>query len=77
MGGTRTSVAGGIMAAGIMLDSGALIALHRGDRRMIALLRRALAQGRPFHVPTGVVGQAWRDRRAQGRISAVPAERGS
>ena len=32
---------------------------------MIALLTRALAQGRPFLVPAGVVGQAWRDGRVQ------------
>ena len=60
MGGTRTRT-----AAGIVLDAGALIALDRGDKRMIALLRRALAQGRAFRVPAGVVGQAWRDGRVQ------------
>ena len=53
MGRTRTQT-----AAGVVLDTGALIALERGDRRMIALLRRALAQGRVFRVPAGVVGQA-------------------
>jgi hypothetical protein len=51
--------------AGITLDTGALIALDRGDKRMIALLRQALAQGRGFRVPSGVVGQAWRDGRVQ------------
>ena len=56
MGRTRTRT-----AAGVMLDAGALIALDRGDKRMIALLQRALAQGRFFRVPAGVVGQAWRD----------------
>ncbi|HTU46864.1 MAG TPA: PIN domain-containing protein [Bryobacteraceae bacterium] len=60
MGRTRTSV-----AAGIVLDAGALIALDRGDKRMIALLQRALTQGRAFRVPAGVVGQAWRDGRMQ------------
>src|SRR5215813_9773269 len=60
MGGTRTRA-----AAGIVLDTGALIALDRGDKRMIALLQRALAQGRSFRVPSGVVGQAWRDGRLQ------------
>ncbi len=60
MGRTRTR-----SAAGIVLDAGALIALDRGDKRMIALLRRALAQGRAFRVPAGVVGQAWRDGRVQ------------
>ena len=60
MGRTRTRT-----AAGIMLDGGALIPLDRGDKRMIALLQRALAQGRAFRVPAGVVGQAWRDGRVQ------------
>ncbi|MDX1981255.1 MAG: hypothetical protein SFV51_13370 [Bryobacteraceae bacterium] len=32
---------------------------------MIALLQRALAQGRTFRVPAGVMGQAWRDGRRQ------------
>ena len=60
MGKTRTRT-----AAGIVLDAGALIALDRGDKRMIALLDRALAQGRTFRVPAGVVGQAWRGARVQ------------
>ena len=60
MGKTRTRT-----AAGIVLDAGALIALDRGDKRTIALLRQALAQGRTFRVPAGVVGQAWRDGRVQ------------
>ena len=51
--------------AGITLDTGALIALDRGDKRMIALLHEALAQGCAFRVPAGVLGQAWRDRRVQ------------
>ena len=60
MGRTRTRT-----AAGIVLDTGALIALERGDKRMIALLHRALGQGRAFRVPAGVVGQAWRNGRVQ------------
>jgi hypothetical protein len=60
MGRTRTRT-----AAGIVLDAGALIALDRGNKRMIALLDRALAQGRVFRVPAGVVGQAWRNGRVQ------------
>jgi hypothetical protein len=60
MGRTRTR-----SAAGIVLDAGALIALDRGDKRMIALLDHALTQGRAFRVPAGVVGQAWRDGRVQ------------
>jgi len=50
---------------GITLDAGALIALDRGDKRLIALLARALAQRLPFRVPSGVVGQAWHNGRVQ------------
>jgi len=46
---------------GLTLDAGALIAVDRGDRRMIALLRQALSEGTCVRVPAGVVGQAWRD----------------
>jgi hypothetical protein len=55
----------GAAKAGITLDTGALIALDRGDKRMIALLRQALGQGCAFRLPAGVVGQAWRDGRVQ------------
>ncbi len=64
MGRTRTRT-----ASGIVLDAGALIALDRGDKRMIALLQRALTQGRAFRVPVGVVGQVWRDGRVQVTLS--------
>ncbi len=60
MGRTRART-----ATGITLDAGALIALDRGDKRMIALLDRALTQGRVFRVPSGVLGQAWRNGRVQ------------
>lgn len=55
--------------AGIVLDAGALIALDRGDKRMIALLQRAFARGRAFRVPAGVVGQAWRDGHLQAALA--------
>ncbi len=61
MGRTHAAAA----ATGITLDTGALIALDRGDRRLIALLDRALAQHLTFRVPAGAVGQAWRDGRVQ------------
>lgn len=64
MGRTRTRT-----AAGIVMDAGALIALDRGDKRMIALVSRALAKGRRFRVPAGVVGQAWRDGRVQATLA--------
>jgi len=61
MGRTHAAAA----RAGITLDTGALIALDRGDKRLIALLGRALAQRLKFRVPSGVVGQAWQDGRIQ------------
>ena len=64
MGRTRTRT-----AAGLVLDTGALVALDRGDKRMIALLDRALAQGRTVRVPAGVVGQAWRNGRVQATLA--------
>lgn len=54
---------------GLVLDTGALIALDRGDKRMIALLDRASHQGRSIRIPSGVVGQAWRDVRKQATLS--------
>jgi predicted nucleic acid-binding protein len=61
MGRTHATAA----RAGITLDAGALIALDRGDKRLIALLDRALSQRLKFRVPSGVVAQAWRDGRVQ------------
>ncbi len=61
MGKTRARPA----SPGITLDAGALIALDRGNKRMIALLAEALKQRRGFRIPSGVVGQAWRDGRTQ------------
>lgn len=52
-------------APGLTLDAGALIALERGDGRMIALLSEALRRKARFHVPAGVVGQAVRKRSRQ------------
>ena len=55
--------------SGITLDAGALIALDKGDGKMIALLSEALVQRRAFRVPSGVVGQTWRDGRRQANLA--------
>jgi hypothetical protein len=52
-----------------VLDAGALIALERNDRRIVALLARALHHELPLVVPAGVVGQVWRDGRRQSRLA--------
>lgn len=54
---------------GLTLDAGALIALDRADGRMVALLQRALDTRRRFHVPAGVVAQAWRDGARQATLA--------
>jgi hypothetical protein len=45
----------------IILDTGALIALDRNDRRMWGILRVAADDGVLIQVPTGAIAQAWRD----------------
>lgn len=44
----------------LVLDAGALVALERADRTMIALLKRELLAGRAPLTHGGVVGQVWR-----------------
>jgi hypothetical protein len=56
---------------GLTLDTGALIAFERNDRRVVAIIRRALKLGIPLAVPAGVVGQAWRDGRRQARLARL------
>ncbi len=56
---------------GLTLDTGALIAFERNDRRLVVLLARALERGLTFVVPAGVVAQAWRDGRKQARLARL------
>jgi hypothetical protein len=54
---------------GFTLDTGALIALERGEQRMTALLDRASAlPGAVVHIPAGVVAQAFRDGPRQAHL---------
>jgi hypothetical protein len=59
--------------AGLTLDAGALIAFERNDRRVVALLARALHHEWALVVPAGVVGQVWRDGRRQARLARLLA----
>jgi predicted nucleic acid-binding protein len=56
---------------GAVLDSGALVAFERSDRRVVAILARALHHGDPLVVPAGVVAQVWRDGRRQSRLARL------
>jgi len=56
---------------GLTLDAGALIAFERNDRRLVALIARAFANGYTMIVPAGVVGEIWRDGRRQVRLAKL------
>ena len=55
----------------IVLDSGALIALERGDARMRALCREALGVGARVVVPSAVIAQVMRRPAQQVVIRAL------
>lgn len=55
--------------AGVTLDTGALIAIERGDQRLQALIDEAATRGADITVPAGVVAQAWRASARQARLS--------
>ena len=55
----------------VVLDAGALIAIERGDRKVLALCKVASAAGSSIVVPAGVVGQAWGDGARQVPIARI------
>ncbi|MGH8908635.1 MAG: PIN domain-containing protein [Egibacteraceae bacterium] len=57
--------------SGTTLDTGALIALESGSRRMIALIETAMRARSPIAVPAGVLAQAWRYGARQARIARL------
>jgi hypothetical protein len=59
---------------GLTLDTGALLALERGDPRVRALLERALTNNLSLSVPAGVVAQAWRGGPRQARVARMLAD---
>ena len=44
-----------------VLDAGALIAVDRGNREVLSLLKNAFKDGNLVRVPAGVIGQVWRN----------------
>lgn len=44
----------------VVLDAGALVAIERGDKNMLAVIRRERLEGRQAVTHAGVVGQVWR-----------------
>lgn len=57
--------------SGAVLDTGALVAFERNDRRVVAIVARALKHGDILFVPAAVVAQAWRDGSRQNRLARL------
>jgi hypothetical protein len=57
--------------AGLTLDSGALIALDRNDRRVIVLLARAGETNAPVTIPASALAQAIRRPDCQVRLARL------
>jgi hypothetical protein len=53
---------------GLTLDAGALIAFEKNDRRVVTLIARAVEREALILIPSGVVGQVWRDGSRQARL---------
>jgi hypothetical protein len=54
---------------GLVLDAGALIAVDRDDRSMLALIGRARTNGQPVRTNPMALAQAWRDGRRQATLA--------
>lgn len=62
--------------AALVFDSGALIALERGDRKIAALLVAAVAGGTEAVTSCACVAEVWRDPARQARLArALPGFR--
>jgi hypothetical protein len=56
--------------SGAVFDSGALMAIERGDRAVAVLVDELREADGTITVPAGCVAQAWRDPRRQARLAA-------
>jgi hypothetical protein len=57
--------------SGVTFDAGGLIALERGDRRVLALLARAAQRGMRVTVPATALAQAIRNPARQARLARL------
>jgi hypothetical protein len=55
---------------GVVFDSGALIALDRGDRPIMVLVEEARRGSHRITVPAGCVARVWRQPARQARVAA-------
>lgn len=50
---------------GLTFDAGGLIAIEKGSRETMALVKAAALRGRPVTVPSTVIAQVWRGNNAR------------
>lgn len=62
---------------GITLDAGGLIAIDRNDRRILALLARAMDLGMRVTIPATALAQVMRNPSRQARISRLIRQAGT
>jgi predicted nucleic acid-binding protein len=62
---------------GITLDAGALIAVDRGDRRVLVLLARARETGAAVTIPATALAQAIRRPERQARLARLVRQPGT
>ena len=60
---------------GVVFDTGALIAVERGDRAVTVLVAEARRTSAPITVPAGCVAQAWRSPARQARLAVLLRQR--
>lgn len=65
------------MTRGVTLDAGALIALDRDDRRVVALLARAQETGARVTIPATALAQAVRNPARQARLARLVRQPGT
>ncbi|MEO7189536.1 MAG: PIN domain nuclease [Vicinamibacterales bacterium] len=62
---------------GITFDAGGLVALDRGDRRVVALLARVAERGLRVTIPATALAQAMRHPAKQARLSRLVRQAGT
>jgi hypothetical protein len=63
--------------SGITFDAGGLIALDRNDRRVLALVARAMELGMRITIPAAALAQAIRNPARQARLSRLIRQAGT
>ena len=63
--------------SGITFDAGGLIALDRDDRRVLALVVRAMERGMRITIPATALAQAIRNPARQARLSRLSRQAGT